>query len=110
MRALVLDIGGTSVKVYRPGRRDPVRINSSPAMTPKKLMKAVHKASEGWTYDVVSIGFPGPVMDGKPMRDPAHLGEGWVGFGFGKAFGLPVKVTNDCSMQALGSYRGGRML
>jgi predicted NBD/HSP70 family sugar kinase len=107
---LILDIGGTRVKVYGPGRIQPVKIDSGSGMTPKKMVKAVQKATEGWSYDVVSIGFPGPVVHGRPLRDPIHLGKGWVGFDFRKAFGRPVKVVNDAAMQALGSYHGGRML
>ncbi|HVI94427.1 MAG TPA: hypothetical protein VM753_10495 [Anaeromyxobacter sp.] len=110
MRVLILDIGGTRVKVYGPGRIQPVKIDSGSGMTPKKMVKAVQKATEGWSYDVVSIGFPGPVVHGRPLRDPIHLGKGWVGFDFRKAFGRPVKVVNDAAMQALGSYHGGRML
>ena len=110
MRVLVLDIGGTHVKVYRTGGLAPVRIDSGRAMTPKKLVQAVQEATHGWKYDVVSIGYPGPVVHGTPLRDPLHLGKGWVGFDFQKAFGRPVKVVNDAAMQALGSYRGGRML
>jgi len=87
-----------------------VKIDSGSGMTPKKMVKAVQKATEGWSYDVVSIGFPGPVVHGRPLRDPIHLGKGWVGFDFRKAFGRPVKVVNDAAMQALGSYHGGRML
>jgi polyphosphate glucokinase len=110
MKVLVLDIGGTHVKVYRPGRLDPVKISSSPTMTPKMLVKAVREATDGWSYDVVSIGYPGPVAHGRALRDPQHLGKGWVGFDFRKAFGRPVQVVNDAALQALGSYRGGRML
>ena len=110
MRVLILDIGGTHVKVYGPGRIEPVKIDSGAGMTPRKMVKAVRKATEGWSYDVISIGFPGPVVHGRPLRDPIHLGEGWVGFDFRKAFGRPVKVVNDAAMQALGSYEGGRML
>jgi len=110
MKALVLDIGGTHVKVYATGRLEPVKIDSGRKMTPEKMVKAVLAVVGGWRYDVVSIGYPGPVMHGKPLRDPANLGKGWVGFDFQKAFGRPVKIINDAAMQALGSYRGGRML
>ena len=110
MKILVLDIGGTHVKVYRPGRAEPVKIPSGPELTPKKLVKAVLHATQGWSYDAISIGFPAPVAGGKPLRDPANLGKGWVGFDFHRAFGSPVKIMNDAAMQALGSYRGGRML
>jgi len=110
MRVLVVDIGGTHVKLYRPGRGGKVKIASGPTMTPMRLAKAVRAATDGWSYDVVSIGYPGPVVHGRPLRNPVHLGKGWVGFDFQKAFGRPVKVINDAAMQALGSYRGGRML
>ena len=109
-KVLVLDIGGTFVKIYTTGGAEPVQIKSGPTMTPKQLVNAVKKATEGWNYDVISVGYPGPVADGKPLNDPANLGKGWVGFDFDKAFGVPVKIINDAAMQALGSYHGGRML
>jgi polyphosphate glucokinase len=109
-KILVLDIGGTHVKVYATGLREPVKIESGPTMTPRELVKAVKANTSGWTYDVISIGYPGPVVNGKPLSDPANLGKGWLGFDFEKAFGRPVKIINDAAMQALGSYRGGRML
>jgi polyphosphate glucokinase len=110
MKILVIDVGGTHVKIYATGRLEPVKIDSGPTLTPKKMVKAVLKAIERWKYDVVSIGYPGPVVHGIPLHDPANLGSGWVGFDFAKAFGCPVKIINDAAMQALGSYRGGRML
>jgi polyphosphate glucokinase len=79
-------------------------------MTAKKMVRAVRHATRGWRYSRVSIGFPGPVLHGKPVAEPRHLGDGWVGFDFAKAFGDPVRVINDAAMQALGSYKGGRML
>jgi len=79
-------------------------------MTPRELVKAVKANTSGWKYDVISIGYPGPVVHGKPLSEPANLGKGWLGFDFEKAFGQPVKIINDAAMQALGSYRGGRML
>ena len=110
MRVLVIDIGGTHVKVYSTGRREPLKIDSGPAMTPKELVNAVKARTSGWKYDVISIGYPGPVVHGKPLSEPANLGKGWLGFDFEKAFGRPVKIINDAAMQALGSYRGGHML
>lgn len=110
MKVLVLDIGGSHVKVYAEGHADPLKIVSGPAMTPEKMVKAVQKAAGGWKYDVISIGYPGPVVHGKPLREPFNLRKGWVGFDFEKAFGHPAKIVNDAAMQALGSYRGGRML
>jgi polyphosphate glucokinase len=109
-RILVLDVGGTHVKVLVTGRRDPVKIDSGPTMTPRRMVRLVKQATRGWSYAVVSIGYPGPVVAGRPMSEPHNLGKGWVGFDFRKAFGRPVKVINDAAMQALGSYRGGRML
>jgi predicted NBD/HSP70 family sugar kinase len=106
----VIDIGGTHVKVYSTGRREPLKIDSGPTMTPKEMVAAVRANTSNWKYDAVSIGYPGPVVHGKPLSDPANLGKGWLGFDFEKAFGRPVKLINDAAMQALGSYRGGRML
>ena len=107
---LVIDVGGTHVKVYSSGRREPVKIDSGPTMTPEELVKAVQANTSSWKYEVISIGYPGPVIHGKPLSEPANLGKGWVGFDFEKAFGRPVRIINDAAMQALGSYRGGRML
>lgn len=110
MKILVVDVGGTHVKVLATGRRLPIKIPSGPTMTPRAMVNAVHEQTAGWTYDAVSIGYPGPVKDGKSTRDPWNLGKGWVGFDFKKAFERPVKVINDAAMQALGSYEGGSML
>ena len=110
MKVLVIDIGGTHVKVYTTNRREPLKIDSGPTMTPRELVKLVKANTIGWKYDVISIGYPGPVVHGKPLSDPANLGKGWLGFDFEKAFGRRVKIINDAAMQALGSYRGGRML
>jgi polyphosphate glucokinase len=110
MKILVIDVGGTHVKVLGSGRRAPVKIPSGPALTPRRMVSAVKRATDGWKYDAVSIGYPGAVMHGRPVHEPHNLGPGWVGFDFQRAFGKPVKVVNDASMQALGSYRGGRML
>jgi len=110
MKILVVDIGGTNVKVYATAHLEPLKIPSGPKMTPEKMVKEVRQATAEWEYEVVSIGYPGPVVHGKPFHDPANLGPGWVGFDFEKAFGCPVKIVNDAAMQALGSYRGGRML
>ena len=107
---LVIDVGGTHVKVLATGQKDAVKIPSGPGMTPAKMVKEVRKATDSWNYSVISIGYPGPVVHGKPVMEPRNLGRGWVGFDYKKAFGRPVKVINDAAMQALGSYRGGRML
>ena len=107
---LVIDVGGTHVKVRATGQKEPVKIVSGPTMTPRRMVTAVRAAASGWKYDAVSIGYPGPVLHGKPFADPHNLGPGWVKFDFEKAFGCPVRIANDAAMQALGSYKGGRML
>jgi polyphosphate glucokinase len=109
-KILVIDIGGSHIKVYVKGRHQAIKIDSGPAMTPKKMMEAVRTAVDGWKYDLVSLGYPGPVVHGKPLHNPVNLGPGWVGFDFQNAFGRPTKMVNDAAMQALGSYRGERML
>ena len=110
MKTLVIDIGGTHVKVLATGHRKSVEIPSGPKMTPSKMVTLVRAGTSGWKYDAVSIGYPGAVVHGRPFTEPHHLGSGWVGFNFRKAFDRPVKIINDAVMQALGSYRGGRML
>jgi polyphosphate glucokinase len=107
---LVVDVGGTHVKVSDTHHKTPVKIDSGPKMTPRVMVSAVRKAATGWKYSVVSIGYPGPVLHGRPYSEPYNLGRGWVGFDFKKAFGCPVKMVNDAAMQAIGSYEGGRML
>jgi polyphosphate glucokinase len=110
MRILVVDVGGTHIKILATGHRRPFKIPSDRTLTAKKMVRLVRDAAAGWDHDVVSIGYPGPVGRGKPVSEPRHLGRGWVGFDFRRAFGRPVKVINDAAMQALGSYKGGRML
>src|SRR5207249_73496 len=110
MRILVIDVGGTHVKVLASGQRTRREVESGPSMTPGRMVTAVKRLTADWRYDVVSIGYPGPVLHGRPIAEPHNLGPGWVGFNFRKAFGCPVKIINDAAMQALGSYRGGRML
>jgi polyphosphate glucokinase len=107
---LVIDVGGTNIKVLATGRKDPIKIPSGPNMTAKKMVKEVRDATKDWNYSVVSIGYPAPVIHGHPLSEPHNLAGGWVGFDFRKAFGRPVKIINDAAMQALGIYRGGRML
>lgn len=108
-KTLVIDIGGTSVKLMT-SLRDPRKFDSGAKMTPRQFVAEIKKTTGDWTYDAISVGFPAPVRQGKIVRDPKHLGKGWVGFNFSKALGKPVHVINDAVMQALGSYRGGRML
>src|SRR6187397_2332607 len=109
-RTLVIDVGGTHIKVLATGHQEPRKIPSGPAMTPDKMVRDVKRITKDWKYDRITIGYPGPVIHGRPLREPHNLGCGWVGFNFRKAFGRPVKVINDAAMQALGSYQGGRML
>src|SRR5260370_26665277 len=107
---LVIDVGGTNIKVLATGQKEAVKIPSGPKMTDKKMVKEVRDATKDWNYSVVSIGYPAPVVHGHPLSEPHNLGGGWVGFDFRKAFGRPVKIVNDAAMQALGIYRGGGML
>lgn len=110
MNILAIDVGGTHIKVLATGRTKPVGIPSGPKMTAREMVKKVLQETTGWRYSVVSIGYPGPVLHGRPVSEPVNLGGGWVGFDFAKAFGHPVRLINDAAMQALGSYQGGRML
>jgi polyphosphate glucokinase len=107
---LVIDVGGAHIKVLATGRKKPFKLRSGSKMTAKEMVRVVRRATNDWHYTVVSIGYPGPVFHGKPVSEPRHLGDGWVGFDFKKAFGCPVRVINDAAMQALGSYKRGRML
>src|SRR5260370_41519625 len=109
-KILAIDVGGPRVKGLATGRRKPLEIPSGPKMTARQMVRDVRQATVGWRYSVVSIGYPGPVLHGKPVSEPPNLGGGWVGFDFKKAFGRPVRLINDAAMQALGSYKGGRML
>lgn len=110
LKVLVIDVGGTNVKVLGTGQSEPRKIPSGSTMTASKMVGAVKRAVAGWSYDVVSIGYPGPVWDGRPAAEPKNLGGGWVTCDFQRAFGKPVRIINDAAMQALGSYDGGRML
>ena len=110
MKVLVIDIGGNSVKFLITGGTEPRKLPSGPALTPRQLASGVRKLSEDWKYDVVSIGYPGRVRDNQIVAEPINLGPGWLHFDFAKAFGRPAKVMNDAAMQALGSYRRGKML
>ncbi|MDB6023200.1 MAG: polyphosphate glucokinase, partial [Pedosphaera sp.] len=109
-RVLVIDVGGTHVKVSASGQRTHRKFVSGPALTPRRMVAGVRKLVADWKYDVVVIGYPGPVLRGRPIAEPYNLGKGWVGFNFGAAFKRPVNVVNDASMQALGSYKRGKML
>lgn len=110
MKVLVIDVGGTHVKVLASGQKLERKFDSGPDMVPKTMVDETIRLVDGWSYEVVSIGFPSPVLRNRPIAEPRNLGKGWVGFDFEKAFGRPVKVVNDAAMQALGSYQGGKML
>ena len=109
-KVLVIDVGGTNVKMLATGQKEPRKYPSGPTMTPQKMVRIVKEGTRDWKYDCVSLGYPGPIINGHPLREPHNLGSGWVGFDFGKAFGRPLRIINDAAMQALGSYKGGRML
>ena len=110
MNVLVIDVGGSHVKLLTTGQTESTKLPSGSDLTPQRMVEMVQQADKDWNYDVVSIGWPGPVVDGKPFREPKNLGTGWVGFDLTAAMGKPVKLVNDAAMQALGSYEGGRML
>ena len=110
MNILVVDVGGTHVKILASGENEKREIDSGPTLTARLMVSSVKKLADGWKYDVVSIGYPGLVVHDRPMAEPHNLGKGWMGFNFTAAFKLPTKVINDAAMQALGSYRGGKML
>lgn len=110
MNVLVIDIGGTHVKVLATGQDAHREFDSGPELTPKGMVSGVRKLVADWKYDLVSIGYPGPVLPNRPVSEPWNLGKGWAGFNFKAAFKRPVKVMNDAAMQALGSYKGGKML
>ncbi|MBX3413950.1 MAG: ROK family protein [Pirellulales bacterium] len=109
-KILVLDIGGTKLKALATGHTEPRKMTSGKRLTPAKMVKAVQELAVGWEYEAISIGFPGLVGENGPRSEPGNLASGWVGFDFTAAFGMPVRIINDASMQALGSYEGGRML
>lgn len=110
MNVLAVDIGGTNVKILVSGNDEPRKFPSGPHLTPRQMAAGVKKLAQGWKYEAVSIGYPGMVIHNHPVAEPRNLGRGWVGFDYRAAFGKPVKIVNDAAMQALGSYKGGKML
>jgi polyphosphate glucokinase len=110
MNVLVVDVGGHSVKVLATGQTEPRELPSGPTLTAEQMVAGVKKLAWDWHHDVVAVGYPGPVLHGRPVAEPHNLGPGWVGFDYQAAFGCPVKIVNDAAMQALGSYKGGKML
>jgi polyphosphate glucokinase len=109
-KILVIDVGGSHVKVLASGQTEERKFISGPTMTAQDMVEKVTAAAADWSYDAISMGYPGPVAKDKPLLEPRNLGQGWVGFDFAKQFGRPVKIMNDAAMQALGSYDGGCML
>ena len=110
VNVLVVDVGGTHVKILATGQKQHREFPSGPKLSAKQMVAGVKKVAKGWTYDAVSIGYPGVVINNRPLADPWNLGPGWRGYDFEKEFKCPVKVMNDAAMQALGSYKGGKML
>src|ERR1700677_485101 len=109
-KVLVIDVGGTHVKLLMTGQKEPTKFVSGPSMTAARAVRDIKLAVKGWKFDCISIGYPGPIINSHPLREPHNLGSGWMGLDFTKALGHPTKVINDAAMQALGSYKGGKML
>ena len=110
MNVLAIDIGGTHVKILATGHKERREFESGLKLTPKMMVEQVKQLAQDWHYDVVSIGYPGPVMRNRPVAEPHNLAKGWVGFNFAAAFNRPVKVINDAALQAIGSYKRGKLL
>lgn len=110
MNVLAIDVGGTHIKFLATGQTEVRKFPSGPTMTAAQMIAGVKSQVADWPFDVASIGYPGPVLNGKPVCEPKNLAEGWVGYDFAAELGCPVKVINDAAMQALGSYQGGKML
>jgi polyphosphate glucokinase len=107
---LVVDVGGHNVKILATGEAEPRKFGSGPKFNPEQMVLGVKELTRDWKYDVVTIGFPAPVRQNRPLEEPFNLGRGWVAFDYQGAFGRPVKMINDAAMQALGCYQGGKML
>jgi polyphosphate glucokinase len=110
MKILVIDVGGTHVKVLATGEETSREFESGPKLTASEMVTRVKAMTKDWHFDAISIGYPGPVLHNRPMAEPHNLGKGWVGFKFERAFGKPIRMVNDAAMQALGSYKKGKML
>jgi polyphosphate glucokinase len=110
MKILVIDVGGTHIKLLATGNQEPRKFPSGPDLTAREMVAKVLDETKDWDFDFITMGYPGPVVHGKPHLEPHNLGRGWVGFDYAGHFGKPIKIINDAAMQALGSYRGGRML
>jgi polyphosphate glucokinase len=110
MKVLVIDIGGTNIKVASTDNRVPIKIPSGPHLTAQQMVDDVLKATESWDYDCITLGYPGPVNHDAPIMEPHNLAPGWIDFPYAKALMKPYRFINDAAMQALGGYKGGRML
>src|SRR5487761_1937778 len=110
MNVLAIDVGGTHVKILATGQTEHRQFPSGPALTPRAMVSRVKKLAGDWKYDALAIGYPGPVLHGRPVAEPHDLAPGWVAFAFRAAFNRPVKIITDAAMQALGSYQRGKML
>jgi polyphosphate glucokinase len=110
MKVLVIDVGGNNVKLLASGASAPRKVPSGPSLTARRMAAEVKRATSDWRYDVVTIGVPCPVRNGRVLEEPKNIGRGWTRFDYRRAFRRPVRILNDAVMQALGSYRGGRML
>lgn len=110
MKVLVVDVGGSHVKILATGQKAHREFSSGPTLTAEQMVTRVKALTGAWKHDVVSMGFPGPVLHGLPVAEPRNLGPGWVGFDYRAAFGCPIRIVNDAAMQALGGYKGGKML
>jgi polyphosphate glucokinase len=110
MKVLVIDVGGTNIKMLATGQKEARKFPSGPTLTPQQLVDGVLKETKDWQFDVITMGYPGPVIHGKPVLEPKNLGPGWLGYDFAGHFGKPVKIINDAAMQALGGHESGSML
>jgi polyphosphate glucokinase len=110
LKILAIDVGGSHVKVMTEAERIKREFASGPKMSSREMVKKVKALTKDWSFDVISVGYPGPILHNRPLTEPHNLGRGWAGFNFEKAFGHPTRAVNDALMQALGSYQGGRML
>jgi polyphosphate glucokinase len=110
MKVLVIDVGGTNVKILATGQEEPRKFRSGPTLAAAQMVARVVELAGEWQYEAISIGYPGFVVRGRPIAEPHNLAPGWVGVDYQAGFGRPVKIVNDAAMQALGSYKGGKML
>jgi polyphosphate glucokinase len=110
MKVLVVDVGGTHVKILAAAQDEPRKFLSGPTLTPRQMVSGVKKLAADWHYEAVSLGYPGPVLHGRPVAEPRNLAPGWVAFDFKSAFRHPIRMINDAAMQGVGSYKGGKML